>query len=829
MNELEILQRKLNRERLARKQAEQILETKALELFQANDSLKKLNESLEDQISQRTKDLQESESKYRNVIDQAADIIYSTDENGYFTFINPRGSDAFGYTVEEIIGTRFIDFVIDEHKTGLYEYYTKIKKGGVANDYYEFPIRSKDGQIHWIGQNVNRVEVPNGDFYFNAVARDITLRKNTEKELDHTRQALQQSEVKYRSVLENMDLGLMEVDNKGIIVRVYEKFCQMTGYSPKELIGKDAIETLIVKDYEDVLRTQDKNRLERKSSVYEARIRRKDGKEIWVLISGAPFYNTEGEVSGSLGIHYDISDRKNLEANLEIAKEKAVKAQRAEQQFLANMSHEIRTPLNAIIGMSHLLKDSELDDKQIEFIEILSNSANLLKGLVSDILDISKIDSGMAEMNETAFDLSELAYRLIKTFGIRAEERSISIVSNIDCKGKSIVESDKQWLNQILINLLGNAIKFTKEGQIELTIKHISDTKSYSTYYFEVSDTGIGMNPEELKKVFTAFKQANTQVQREFGGTGLGLSISSRLVSLLGGQLEAESVMNEGSRFFFSLQLKSSSATHSMPKRISDFSTRIAEGIKLLVVEDNQMNQKYILSLLNKWDIDYDIVDDGLQAVEIYKTSTYDLIFMDLSMPVMDGYEATGIIRKLPGKQIPIIALTASTFLSKKELALQSGMTDFLAKPFTPDDLSLMIEKHIGTSVAIAKETGDTFAYDVTLDTKYLDEIYGNDYVYALDMFSIYQDMIIDEVNQLHTFAEGDAYADVKKQAHKVKPVFSMVGLTHLTVLSEQIESLVQEKKTKDVKRMCEELKNKVTLSMPTIEAEIQRLRNMTN
>ncbi len=825
MDELELVKRKLNRELKARKQAEQILETKALELYEANESLRKLNESLEDQINQRTEDLQESESKYRNVVDKATDFIYSTDEEGYFTFINPTGSEVFGYTVDEILGTRYIDFVLEEYQPSLFEYYTKIRDGGAINDYYEFPIKSKDGKIHWLGQNINRVERPNGDFYFNAVARDITLRKNTEKELEKTRYAVQQSEVKYRSVLENMDLGLMEVDNHGVIVRVYDRFCEMSGYAKDELIGTDAIEKLVVEEYKDVLRQQDRNRQEGQSDVYEVELKRKDGKHIWVIISGAPFYNTDGNVIGSLGIHYDISDRKKLEANLEIEKEKAINAQQAEQQFLANMSHEIRTPLNAIIGMSFLLQDSELDEKQKEYIEILSNSAGLLKGLVSDILDISKIDSGMAEMNETTFNLSELAYRLIKTFNNRAEEKGIILKSEINCNEKCIVESDKQWINQILINLLSNATKFTQEGEITLTIKHVSNINSYSTYYFEVSDTGMGMSQAELNTVFTAFKQANTKIQREFGGTGLGLSISSRLVALLGGQLEAESVVNEGSKFYFSLQLKSSTGSNNNPKSISDFKTRIAEGIKLLIVEDNLMNQKYILSLLDKWNIDYDIADNGLQAVEKHKSSTYDLIFMDLSMPVMNGYEATSIIRDFPDEEIPIIALTASTFLSKKELALQSGMTDFLAKPFTPDDLSLMIEKHIGTGPIENSSCKATFSYNDDLDASYLNQVYGDDYGYALDMFETYHGMIDEEISLLLSYVEDEEVQLISKQVHKIKPVFSMVGLSSLTHKCEEIEDIIKQGDSSKIKIECLDLCKNVKSSLSVIVNEIGRLK----
>lgn len=790
MSEVELLKRRLERERAARKQAEQILESKALELYKANESLRTLNESLEDQIQERTRDLQESETRYRNVIDQATDIIYSTDEEGYFTFINPKGSDAFGYSAAEILGQRYIDFVLEEYKEELFSYYTKFRDEGLTTDYFEFPIRSKKGDIHWIGQNVNRIELVDGRFYYNAVARDITLRKNAEEELQTAQKALAQSEVKYRSVLENLELGLMEVDTKGVIRRVYDRFCKMTGYSKEELIGKDAISTLVVEGFEDILRQQDQNRLERQSGVYEVQLRRKDGKHIWVLISGAPFYNRYGEVIGSLGIHYDITDRKELESNLTIARQKAVEAQKAEQQFLANMSHEIRTPLNAIIGMSHLLKDTELDDKQEEFVEILSDSAALLKGLVADILDISKIDSGMAEASETVFDLHTFTERLIKTFERRAEDKGISLHADIPCDKSCIVRSDKQWLNQILINLLSNAIKFTPTGTVSLSVRKLEEKDSSSRFYFEVSDTGIGMNQSEVTTIFTSFKQANKKVRTEFGGTGLGLSIASRLVSLLGGELEVESAEGAGSRFFFTLYLNTTNEQELVQVDADAFGILTDNKIRLLVVEDNLMNQKYISSLLHKWKIPFDIADNGQIAVEKYKLQYYDLIFMDLSMPVMDGYEATNAIRSLPGRNIPIIALTASTFLSKKQLALESGMTDFLAKPFTPEELSMMLHKHL--SVQAPKPGDPVLENEVTsLDRNELKTLYADDHAYALDMFETYASVIDQELERLEEAVSGTDAEEVKKQVHKIKPMFTMVGLPSISALCEQVETVL--------------------------------------
>jgi len=823
MSELDLLKRKLEREKAARKQAEQILEAKALELYTANESLRKLNENLEEQIQVRTKDLQESELKYRNVIENATDIIYSTDEEGFFTFINPIGSDAFGFSLEEIIGKRYIDFVLDEHKEQLFEYYTKFRDEGITTDYFEFPIRSKDNKVHWIGQNVNRVESANGSYYYNAVARDITLRKNAEQELERAQNALTQSEVKYRSVLENLELGLMEVDTEGKIRRVYDHFCKMTGYTSDELLGKDAISTLLLEKYQELVKKQDEKRINRQTGVYEVQVRRKDGKLIWVLISGAPFYNSSGDIIGSLGIHFDITERKELESNLKIARHKAIQAQKAEQQFLANMSHEIRTPLNAIIGMSHLLKDTSLDNKQEEFVDILSDSAALLKGLVSDILDISKIDSGMAEKNESAFNMSIFARRLIKTFEIRANDKGIKLTSNFQFKEGCIVHSDMQWLNQIFINLLSNGIKFTPKGEVKLVIKEVKSSETYSQFYFEIYDTGIGMEQRELENIFTSFKQANTNVRTEFGGTGLGLSIASRLVSLLGGDLEVESEKDRGSRFYFSLNLKTASEEDIAKNTFEEYNMSSDHKIKLLVVEDNLMNQKYISALLNKWKIPFDLAENGQQAVDKFNQQHYDLIFMDLSMPVMDGYEATNIIRSTPGNEVPIIALTASTFLSKKELAMQAGMTDFLAKPFTPEELSIILKKHLPIRTSSSDSNSDGSSLP-SIDRVGLAKLYNNDQVHALDMFMTYKEIIGAELKILKTAIHTNEHEQIRKQVHKIKPMFSMVGLKEITKTCEVLQESIIDSNITDIKELATKIITQADTSHGLIVSEIEQL-----
>lgn len=826
MDEISLLKKKLEREKAARKQAENILETKARELFDANESLKALNQDLEAEIAKRTKSLKESELRYRILVEQAKDLIYNIDHEGYFLFVNSIGIERFGYVEEQIVGKRYIEFIPEEDIENEFAYYTKVRDEGYTNDYHEFRVKSKDGELIWLGQNVSRITNPDGSFYFTAVARDITKRKLAEKQLAIAKLELEKSEIKYRSIIENMDLGLMEVDTNGIILRVYEKFNEMLGYEDGELIGKSANEILLVEGFEKVLNEQDSNRIKGQTGVYEVKIKKKDGTEIWVLISGAPFFNEKGEVIGSIGVHYDITDRKELQAQLEVARRKAVKAQQAEKAFLANMSHEIRTPLNAIIGMSHLLQDTDLDKEQADFLNVLSSSANILKSLISDILDISKIDAGSLDIQRKPFDVRHLINQLITTFSLQKIEDELEFTSEVDSDLDFAVESDPQLINQILLNLLSNAQKFTEKGSIKLSVELIDDGIETAALKFNVQDTGIGVSKEDLSIIFNEFKQANSEIRSKYGGTGLGLSISNQLVKLLGGELKVDSSPGKGSSFYFTLRVHKAKSPLDLATPEERMERIVDEGRRILVVEDNPMNLKYISSLLKKWKMDFSICYNGQEACELIDKNDFDLIFMDLQMPIMDGFEATEVIRnrKDAKKNTPIVALTASTFLSKKRLALKAGMSDFLSKPFTPNQLFQIISKYLGTKKA-STSNEHNFVFSSQLDVDYLKEAYEGDHVYAKEMFETYLEIIEDELLGIKNSIEDKDIGDIKNKLHKIKPIFTMVGLTHISKDIEHGESIVTEQNEESISQWFGTIESEIRSYLPVIKNEVEKLR----
>jgi PAS domain S-box-containing protein len=828
-DDLTLLIRKLEREIKARKQAEGILEAKALELFHSNRALQDLNNRLEREIEKRTAALRISENRYRHLVENASDFIFNVDPEGNFIYFNTPGLERFGYSEEEVIGKPYVEFLPEAFREELVSYYVRIRDEEIQSDYHEFPVLNKEGSVVWLGQNVNRIQTDDGSFYFSSVARDITERKETEVALAQVQSALEKSEAKYRSIIENMELGLLEVDTEGTIIRVFERFNEMTGYEGDELVGRNAKETLLVPGYEAVMDEQQGNRLKGQTGVYEIKIRKKDGSELWVIISGAPFYDEKGEIRGSIGVHYDITDRKNLELQLELARSQAVKAQEAEKQFLANMSHEIRTPLNAVIGMCHLLNDTPLDATQAEYLEILLRSASNLQNLISDVLDISKIDSGKLDVQPKPFDLKELAQSLMYPFVVKNRERDVEFEMDFDTQIDYWVTTDPQLLNQVLLNLLGNAEKFTEKGSVGLHIRILSQTPSRALLRFEVKDTGIGIHPDHIDTIFDQFRQADRQIRDLYGGTGLGLAISYRLVSLLGGSLQVHSTLGEGTTFFFDLDMEKHWPEVEKEQRkfsASSFALPDDQQYQILVVEDNPVNQKYITTLLDKWKLGYELAPNGLEAVERFRKGRFDAILMDLEMPKLDGVTATGIIRDLEKDKenpVPIIALTANSFLSKKEMVLKSGMTGYLSKPFTPQQLAATLKQYLSVRPNLA-EFKETFRFSSELDTAFLRETYSEDLSYALAMFEAFLENVNQEVGLLGALFMEEDFAGLRGQAHKIKPTFTMVGLSAVSQLVAEIEQEAEAGNSESIRSLLAELGEKLHRFLPVLEKERDRI-----
>ncbi len=498
--------------------------------------------------------------------------------------------------------------------------------------------------------------------------------------------SLQRTEEKYRKIIENLKFGLIEVDNDEIITKVYPAFCELIGYTEEELLGKNASELFSEKEDFEFSKNELEARLEGKSNVYERKIRVKNGELKYFIISGAPIYNDRNEVIGSLGIHLDITERKKLEDELIKAKEMAIDSMKLKELFLANISHEIRTPMNAIIGLSEVLLETNLDLEQNKFVHAIKISSNNLLSLINDILDFSKIESGKLELDSVNFSIKDLVQNLKEILGLKARQKSLDLIFELDPKLHSFFVSDNLKISQVLINLINNSLKFTEKGSVKLNIIVLRTDKDAQLVRFAVTDTGIGIDEHKIESIFDDFSQEDITISRKYGGTGLGLSISKGIVSAFKSKIFVESEKHVGSTFYFDLILPfgAQDKWDGSPKSYSESEF---VDLKLLVAEDNKFNQMLIKAILDKMNIYYVIVENGLQAIDEVQKNKYDLILMDIQMPEMDGLTASEKIRNDLNIHIPIIALTANAGKEDERIYLKSGMNGYLSKPFKKEEL----------------------------------------------------------------------------------------------------------------------------------------------
>jgi len=399
---------------------------------------------------------------------------------------------------------------------------------------------------------------------------------------------------------------------------------------------------------------------------------------------------------GIIGISRDVTERHNDREELHRAKEEAEAANIAKSMFLANMSHEIRTPMNGIIGMTDILQQSQLTEEQQEFVRIISLSGNNLLTIINDILDFSKIEAGRIVMEKIDFKISEPIEETTKLLQFKAQQKGLKLEAEISSKIPELVNGDPLRTKQILINLVNNAIKFTEKGSVKIKIEVIELKKTAIKVLFKVIDSGIGISEEGKQKLFKAFSQTDASTSRKFGGTGLGLTISKRLVELMNGEIGVESENGQGSTFWYTLNY-SLPAASDMHQENATSSSVEHSVLNILLAEDNPINQRVALFNLKKMGHNVEIAGNGSEALEMFKTKSYDLVLMDIQMPVMDGLESTELIRRFEIEQkaknpIPIIAMTANAMKGDREKFISKGMSGYISKPFKVIELEKVLK-----------------------------------------------------------------------------------------------------------------------------------------
>jgi PAS domain S-box-containing protein len=767
--------------------------------------------SLQDQLEIR-------ERQYREMVENATDLIYELNTEGYFSFVNPVMERVSGYTREELFAMRYWELVSPDHRDRIVNFYKEQRRSGKRNTYLEFTMLTKSGEGIWIGQNVNMQFTDDYKVIkVSVISRDITTLKNTELKR-------MESENRFRTLAENAPVGIFQTDATGVCTYVNKRVSEITGmpeedmlregwikavypedllrvtttlqqsveekhgfkielrfvndtqgirwvisegvpvlddngvltgyigtthditerkqmfqklrdseelyrllssntrdmialykidasatrtfispsvndilgYTSEELVGSSPYDNIHPEDEAQVKKILKSVVFTGNSATLEYRMRRKDGTYVWLESHAHPFYDDNGNMTGFQSSSRDISKRKEFEASLKVAKEKAEEATRAKSLFLSMMSHEIRTPMNAIVGLTNLLLQNDPREDQRERLNLLKFSGHNLLTIINDILDFSKIEAGKLVLESIDINLKKLLSDTRQMLEQRAQEKNISLYMKYDAKLPEFLKGDTVRISQIVTNLLSNAIKFTERGYVELSVKLLGEEKGKYKVQFAVKDTGIGIEADKLETIFEHFTQADNDITRRFGGTGLGLTITKGLLHLMGSKIDLESVPGYGSTFSFVLTMDKGkdepvAETNSVPgKLVND------ETISVLLVEDNRINQIVALNFLQQWGVAVDIANDGFEALTMIKRKSYNMIFMDLQMPGMDGYEASRKIRAMEDpyfKEVPIIALTAAAMSGMRDKVIETGMNDFISKPFDPEELRLKVAK----------------------------------------------------------------------------------------------------------------------------------------
>ena len=707
-------QRRLERERQARKQAERLLEDKSRELFEANQALQSLTQSLERQVASRTvalnQALQATESANRRLqanqrvqerqifaIDQH-NIASATDRTGQIIYANDRFLEISGYTRAELMGANHRLLNSGVHPREMFEdlWRTiasgKVWKGEVCN-------RHKSGHLYWVNATIVPFLDEGGRPYqYFSIRTDITPLKQAQRELQQTvsdlgervkewtclnavTQALQEDEQTDEAVLQRVanliPPGWLDPEHTCARVRCGSHECTSSGFQEAP--------------WRQVAEVQQSGHAVLIEVFRQRQVR-----------DAEAFLPEEQRLLDSIAMQIgQAMARRQAQRDLHLARDAAQAASLAKGEFLANMSHEIRTPMNGIIGMSQLALEAPGEPERVEHIQVVKQSAESLLEILNDILDFSKIEAGKMAIEQLRFNLREAVQLGLHALQLRAREKGLTLRWDVAPGVPTHVVGDPTRLRQVLVNLVGNGIKFTDHGEVRLTIR-LAEAGEPAGLCFSVTDTGIGIPQAKLAHIFEAFSQADTSTTRQYGGTGLGLTITQRLVTLMGGTLQVASREGQGTRFDVALPLVLVPDTETAmqvpapgapapPAAVVQPSG--AAPLRVLLVEDHPVNQKLATHLLQRWGNVVTLACNGQEALDaIAEQARFDVVLMDMQMPVMDGLEATRRIRALEaergGAVLPIIAMTANAMSGDRDECLAAGMNDYLSKPMRQAELS---------------------------------------------------------------------------------------------------------------------------------------------
>jgi PAS domain S-box-containing protein len=661
----------------------------------------------------------------RAIFNSANFSSIATDAKGVIQIFNVGAERMLGYTAAEVMNKITPADISDPQelvaraKALSTELATTITPGFEAlvfkasrgiEDIYELTYIRKDGSRFPAVVSVTALrDAQDAIIGYLLIGTDNTARKLVEAEQKKLDQRLRDQQFYTRSLIESNIDALMTTDPAGIITDVNKQMEALTGCTRDELIGAP------FKSYfTDPERAEAGIKLvlsEKKVTDYELTACARDGKQTVVSYNATTFYDRGRTLQGVFAAARDVTERKRVEAELQQAKAMAETASQAKSDFLASMSHEIRTPLNAIIGIADLLAKTPLSPEQDKYVQIFRRAGDNLLNLINDILDLSKVEASQLELERTGFSLSDLLEKVKEMVAVRAQEKGLDLVCEIAPNVPNDLIGDPTRLRQVLLNLLGNAIKFTESGKVALRVALEADSSVASILRFTISDTGIGIAGEKLGAVFERFTQADSSTTRRYGGSGLGLTISKRLVELMGGSIRVESGVGTGSVFSFTVPLEIwTEPTRRAAVPVGTDPEPALPALHILLVEDSPDNRTITVAYLKETPYHVEIAENGAVAYAKFIAGQFDLVLMDRQMPVMDGLTATRAIREWERANqrppTPIVALTASALKGDQEQCMAAGCTAYLTKPIKQEVLLQAIRKHSRVASPTAKENG---------------------------------------------------------------------------------------------------------------------------
>lgn len=580
----------------------------------------------------------------------------------------------------------------------------------------------------------------------------------------------------YEAVVEDGSDIIFIIDYAGLIHYHNSSTFETLGHRSKSLIGRNIFDYILSSSVATLRNLFKRSQKRAYTEKVEFQFLCKDKSYRFLEFNAINLKHKEG-IEGFILDCRDITQRKKDESEL-------LRLQKAKEQFLANISHEIRTPINGIAGMANLLGQNPSPEERETYLNAIRHSAENLKVIINDILDLAAIESGKLKFEKIAFNLIDLLPSLVNTFKYQAKEKNLGINFEIEEKLNKILLGDPVRLNQILINLISNAVKFTHNGSIGIKCSIARQLRGTVWVKIEVNDTGVGIPEEKLLTIFESFSQADASVTRRYGGTGLGLTIVKQLVELQKGKIHVVSKEHLGSTFsvIIPYEVGKVKTITQIPKQRKNFRDINTAELHVLLVEDNDINRLYARSILKNWQCHIDVAENGLVAIEKIKNNFYDVVLMDIQMPVMDGYEATKAIRSMnQSVKVPIIALTANATQTDVEKCMLAGMDDYLPKPFTPEDLYRKLFKDLKirpSQKSLKQEPAPTPTTSYNL--QYLRSVSGNNAEFIREMITTFLHTLPGVLAEMQKASQERSWEKLSRLAHQIKPSFTLMGLDGL-------------------------------------------------